>query len=974
MGVENNHGILPYEGKSPYLFVSFEPDDWESISGILELMRDRGLRFWLGNSIPSGLDRDEAIAEHLEGSGCTVAFLSENYLNSLDTMDELNYSRDLNKPLLLVYMKPTQLPAGLEMRIGRLQSLRREDYPDDAALFTAIMQTPGFSHYYGVDDPALAAKVEKLLPRLEALYPDHRVFGLRGIDQTLAENLAHLCAQSEYDTTEDLLRAYGYTRIDGEEAKRSRNVACVPGAEPEAIRPAVENAMNTLAGYYPAKVIGENLQRSHKALHTRLLALHQWLGYEDMQGFLGAYGYQYLFEGKGGRPGRGTDFYSELIGRLRLKYEGQARPKSLSALAAEDSAFAEAQKSLQNRSFDLFGISLRDYLRQQGILASAEKADMGYSKAMTQALDDLRAVYAAGEHGDYEQAMDHLGGIELRRGRGKRVVIHRALDCDEELQIPYGVEGVRSGAFDEQSGVRRIEFSETCVFLEERAFAGCDTLEEVVLPEGLETLEAETFADCGSLRSVVIPASVKLIRSGAFRGCTALEHVELQNPQASVFEDAFEGCPFSLPEPDRGSVQLEFTVDKKNRATITGFSGAGERIEIPALISGHPVVAIAKDVFAGHMELREIILPDTVTAIPGDAFRGCTGLERLHLSNSLSKMTSSTFAECRSLREVNIPNAMTEVKRGLFKDCPVELLQVPKNTQRIDSNAFYHREYDPISGTLLKGKCMRRISIDPDNPWLRSDGTCLLSADGKTLLADLGDIEEYEIPEGVERVGNDAFAKNQFLHSISFPASLRSIGAGAFAETGLASVNFNEGLKRIEEKAFSFCRSLEAAPLPEGLEALGNQAFEGCPVREIRLPASLKSLGSNCYAILSLYQGEQRQSFEVALGNDLYHSDGHALYWAEGEERILLKAFDYEFRSPTGESLPADKSYELEPGTTAIGNQAFSRCDRLVEIKIPDSLRTVGQMAFLDCRNLQPLSLDTAIEIGPMAFAGTVMQ
>ena len=40
-------------------------------------------------------------------------------------MDELNFSRDVNKDYLLIYLEPVQLPEGLDMRFMRAQILPR---------------------------------------------------------------------------------------------------------------------------------------------------------------------------------------------------------------------------------------------------------------------------------------------------------------------------------------------------------------------------------------------------------------------------------------------------------------------------------------------------------------------------------------------------------------------------------------------------------------------------------------------------------------------------------------------------------------------------------------------------------------------------------------------------------------------------------------------------------------------------------
>ena len=994
--MDTEERIYPYKGNSACLFVSYDPRDWTRISGLLRQMRDRGLRFWMSNMTPPGPELDDIIAGKLEGCDTFVAFLSDRYLNNPDVMDELNYSRDLNKKQLLIYLESSELSAGVQMRMSRALSLRWDNYASEQALFADMMKTEGIERFYGVESPELDAKIKQKLQRLDLLYPDHRVFALRGLDSELAEALARLAGESEYDTVAELLQAYGYVRVEGDEARRLRGgPICTPGAEPEVIRKAVVNAFQTLGSYYPDKKIADNLQRSHKALHARLQALHLWLGYEDLTDFLRAYGFQYYYVPTVGRQSYGDEAIQRIFNELREKYRDRENPESYADLLSDNPELAPALKTLSNRSRELFGVTLREKLVQEEIIRStAERVSSAFGST---ALEQLRGFYPDDAHGSYEEALDRLDGVRLRTTRDQKILISRAYDCDEELLIPYGISGVSKEAFSESPGVRRVVLPETCTALSERAFAGCDTLEEIVLPEGLQSLETEVFAGCESLRTVVIPATVKRIRarafcyctelekivipasvevieSGAFQGCSALSQVELQSPKTSIFDGAFEGCPFRLPEQDLKGVEFTYSTDKKNNAIITGFTGETAQLELPEILHGHPVTGIAKGVFTEHTELREIVLPDSVVDAKGDVFRGCTNLERLHLSNGLSKLTSSAFAECRSLREVNIPEALTEVKRGLFKDSPVELLRVGKSTRRIDANAFYHREYDPVSGNLVRGKPMRRVLIDPENPYLRAEGTLLFSADGKLLQADLGNAEEYAVPEGVEEIGEDVFSGNTFLRSIRFPSTLRSIGAKAFAGTSLETLRFPESLRSIGERAFSFCRKLREAKLPEGLEAIGDQAFEGCPIGEVRLPASLQSLGNSCFAALSSYPGETPQRFEVALANDLYHADGTMLYWTSGEDHVALKAYGSELRSPYGKPQPADQRYRLEAGTTAIADQAFYRCDRLCAVELPETVRSIGRQAFMECTSLTEANVPPEAEIEPTAFSLTPLQ
>ena len=45
------------------------------------------------------------------------------------------------------------------------------------------------------------------------------------------------------------------------------------------------------------------------------------------------------------------------------------------------------------------------------------------------------------------------------------------------------------------------------------AFTGCKKLEEIVLPDGMESLDKPAILDCPALKRVVIPASVTSIHN-----------------------------------------------------------------------------------------------------------------------------------------------------------------------------------------------------------------------------------------------------------------------------------------------------------------------------------------------------------------------------------------------------------------------------------------------------------------------------
>ena len=56
-------------------------------------------------------------------------------------------------------------------------------------------------------------------------------------------------------------------------------------------------------------------------------------------------------------------------------------------------------------------------------------------------------------------------------------------------------------------------------------------------------------------------------------------------------------------------------------------------------------------------------------------------------------------------------------------------------------------------------------------------------------------VEKIVLSEGVEEIGDYAFANNKLLKSVVFPSTLKKIGRGAFKNSNLESVTLPSGLE-----------------------------------------------------------------------------------------------------------------------------------------------------------------------------------
>ena len=136
--------MKPYTGGGDYIFVSYSHKDADRVYPIIEYFLNEGYNIWYDEGIDPGTEWDENIAAHLNGCVGILAFLSENYLNSENCKDELNYARDLGKGRVLVYLEPVELPAGMAMRLNRIQALHRYKYDKMDDFFAELTKAPLF--------------------------------------------------------------------------------------------------------------------------------------------------------------------------------------------------------------------------------------------------------------------------------------------------------------------------------------------------------------------------------------------------------------------------------------------------------------------------------------------------------------------------------------------------------------------------------------------------------------------------------------------------------------------------------------------------------------------------------------------------------------------------------------------------------------------------------------------------------------
>lgn len=137
----------PYQGNKTYIFISYAHKDKKEVFPIINRLLNDGFRVWFDDGIDPGTEWDENIAAHIENCGYFIPFISQNYLNSSNCKDELNFARDLDKDRFLVYLEDVKLPSGMTMRLSRLQNIHKYTYNSFDEFYNKFMTAKGIDEF-----------------------------------------------------------------------------------------------------------------------------------------------------------------------------------------------------------------------------------------------------------------------------------------------------------------------------------------------------------------------------------------------------------------------------------------------------------------------------------------------------------------------------------------------------------------------------------------------------------------------------------------------------------------------------------------------------------------------------------------------------------------------------------------------------------------------------------------------------------
>lgn len=505
-------------------------------------------------------------------------------------------------------------------------------------------------------------------------------------------------------------------------------------------------------------------------------------------------------------------------------------------------------------------------------------------------------------------------------------------------------------------------------------------MDSIELPDGLVEIGQTAFQN-SKLTSISIPDSVTTMGTGTFTGSEALTSVKLSKNVVDIPQAAFNAG--SAKQMELKTLEIPEGVKTVGRQAFAGVHV--ENLTLPSTLT-----SIGQQAFENH-KLTSLTIPGSVTEIGKYAFRvnqeGYTGnLTELYLNEGLVTIGQDAFVGC-AITEVNLPSTVVLSTKNKAADCifgnkstpadPIVTVYVADeskvelyNTEF--ANSYSHTvAYNKLVGT---GWSAEDFTYDEETGtitgWSESGQAKRLTV--KTLILPTktpGGKDVVAIGDGAFKIPDEEVTITKFgvdspngMTSVVLPASVTTIGAQAFAQNALTTVDLT-GITSIGERAF-YGNDLVKVEIPDTVTTLGSGAFATNDITELKLSAGVTIIPQGAFSMnirlesveipntvteigATAFAGARLTSLTIPesvtkIGEKAFHLHHLSSLTIPGNvKEIGESAFEGTYKATTLSTLV------IEEGVESIGKYAFKEA-LLETVHFPNSITTVGEKPFMN--------------------------
>ena len=177
------------------------------------------------------------------------------------------------------------------------------------------------------------------------------------------------------------------------------------------------------------------------------------------------------------------------------------------------------------------------------------------------------------------------------------------------------------------------------------------------------------------------------------------------------------------------------------------------------------------------------------------------------------------------------------------------------------------------------------------------------------------ELTSVTVREGTTEIADKTFM-NSNIATVILPDSVTKIGAGAFCNTKITTIDLSQ-VTAIGQEAFKSCSALATVQWPTNITELELATFQNCTsLTTVELPNTLTTLGKNVFRDCTALTTVEFPTSLTTLGESAFVN------------------------------CTSLKEVTIPEGVSEIPKQTFAKCIGLESITLPKGLTTIGEQAF----------------------------
>ncbi len=441
--------------------------------------------------------------------------------------------------------------------------------------------------------------------------------------------------------------------------------------------------------------------------------------------------------------------------------------------------------------------------------------------------------------------------------------------------------------------------------------------------EGIEAIDSIAASNMLSkVKTLHLPSTLQKIysyNSSAFYFPLCVERIIVSddNPYFSSDKD---GVLFSKDK----SVLIRYPIGKLNDCyeippTVTEIAAfAFAQAKIKFLTAPKSVSVIGEQAFQYSQLISADFSETKIEVLPKECFWICSDLVSIKLPKSLKSIKTKCFCQC-GFENIEIPNTVAKIEKYAFSSSKIKEIKMPRDLKHITRGVFQN--------------CEKIEKID----------LCNIIKIHKTTFTNCPYLSEI-----TANTYNKAFStKDGVLYNKDFTKLFKTPPA-----YNKEKFVVPDSVKIIDEAAFESCLNLVELDIGNAILVEDSALFNCTSLKKITIGSECKEFSPEkvkfCFAL---------ERIEVDPNNPYYKSVDGVLFNKSGEKLLI-----YPPAKPDG-------LYSVPDGTSEISECAFFNVQNLTEVKLPDSVKYIGDHTFERCSKLQKIDLSRVIRIGRSAFS-----